>query len=52
MFADFLQDGWVWQAEQVHTGDGWERYYGFVGHATIARVAASEIEFLPARKRR
>ena len=37
--GDFLQDGWVWQAEEVLKGDRWERSYGFVGHATIARVA-------------
>jgi hypothetical protein len=42
---DYLQDGWVWQAEEVRKGGRWERFYGFVGHATIARVPASEIEF-------
>ena len=47
--GDFLQDGWVWQAEEVKKGDRWERYFGFVGHATIARVPASEIEFSPDR---
>jgi len=41
----FLQDGWVWQAEEIRKGDRWERFYGFVGHATIARVPASEILF-------
>jgi len=50
--GDFLQDGWVWQAEEVLKGGRWERFYGFVGHATIARVAASEIEFSPDRNRR
>ena len=50
--GNFLQDGWVWQAEEVKKGDRWERYYGFVGHATIARVPASEIEFSPDRYRR
>ncbi len=44
---NFLQDGAVWQAEEVKKGDRWERYFGFVGHATIARVPASEIEFSP-----
>jgi hypothetical protein len=48
----FLQDGWVWQTEEVLKGNRWERFYGFVGHATIARVAASEIEFSPDRHRR
>ena len=33
-------------------GGRWERSYGFVGHATIARVPASEIEFSPDRNRR
>ena len=37
--------GFVWQAEEVRKGDGWERYYGFVGHHVIARAPASEIEF-------
>ncbi len=50
--GDFLQDGWVWQAEELRKGDGWERFYGFVGHATFARVAASEIEFSPDSHRR
>jgi hypothetical protein len=42
---EYLRDGWVWQAEEVKKGDRWERFYGFVGHATIARVPAAEIEF-------
>ena len=48
---EYLQDGWVWQAEEVRRGDRWERSYGFVGHATIACAPASEIEFLPDRHR-
>jgi hypothetical protein len=44
---EHLQDGWVWQAEEVRRGDRWERFYGFVGHATIARAPASELEFPP-----
>ncbi len=48
---EYLQDGWVWQAEEVHRGDRWERSYGFVGHATIARAPASEIEFSPDQHR-
>jgi hypothetical protein len=47
-----LQDGWVWQGEEVLKGGRWERSYGFVGHATIARVAASEIKFSPDSSRR
>ena len=44
---EYLQDGWVWQAEEARRGDRWERFYGFVGHATIARAPASEVEFPP-----
>jgi hypothetical protein len=44
---EHLQGGWVWQAEEVRQGDRWERFYGFVGHATIARALASEVEFPP-----
>ncbi|WP_406698713.1 hypothetical protein V5E97_07485 [Singulisphaera sp. Ch08] len=42
---DYETDGYVWQAEEVRKGDGWERFYGFVGHHIIARAPASEIEF-------
>ncbi|MCL2430694.1 MAG: hypothetical protein FWD12_15835, partial [Alphaproteobacteria bacterium] len=49
---DRLQDGWVWQAEEVFKGGRWERSYGFVGPTTIARVPASEIEFAPDLRRR
>ncbi len=38
-------DGYVWQAEEVRKGDGWERFYGFVGHHVVDRAPASEIEF-------
>lgn len=50
-FGGFRQNGWVWQAEEIRTGNRWERFYGFVGPGTIARVAASEIEFSPDRHR-
>ena len=42
---EYDTDGIVWQAEEVRKGDGWERFYGFVGQHTVARAAASEIEF-------
>jgi hypothetical protein len=42
---DYLRDGWVWQAEEVTKDGHTDRYYGFVGHATIARVPAPEIVF-------
>ena len=40
-----LQAGQIWQAEEVRAGDGWRRYYGFVGPYVLARVPAEEIEF-------
>jgi hypothetical protein len=43
---EYQTDGVVWQAEEVHNGDRWERFYGFVGQHTIARAPASEIEFV------
>ncbi len=42
---EYDTDGHIWQAEEVRKGDGWERFYGFVGHHVIARAPASEIEF-------
>ena len=45
-FADLNDtDGYVWQAEEVRKGDGWERFYGFVGHHIVARAPAAEVEF-------
>ena len=41
---EYDQDGWIWQAEEVRKGDRWERYFGFVGRHTVARVRAAEIE--------
>jgi hypothetical protein len=41
----FLQDGHVWQAEEVQTNGRWQRFYGFVGSHRVARVPAAEIEF-------
>jgi hypothetical protein len=43
--SGYEQDGAVWQAEEVMTGDHWHRYYGFVGRYGLARVQAEEIEF-------
>jgi hypothetical protein len=42
---EYDTDGVVWQAEEVRKGDGWERFYGFVGHHVIGRAPAAEIEF-------
>jgi hypothetical protein len=42
---EYETDGMVWQAEEVRKGDGWERFYGFVGHHVVGRAPASEIEF-------
>ena len=44
--AEAIQEGRVWQAEEVRAGDRWRRYYGFVGRHALTRVAAEEIEFL------
>ncbi len=42
---EYDTDGTIWQAEEVRKGDGWERFYGFVGHHVVARAPAAEIEF-------
>jgi hypothetical protein len=45
--TEYEQDGRVWQAEELRataTGE-WQRYYGFVGSHTIARVPADQIDF-------
>jgi hypothetical protein len=44
-FASEPSQGWIWQVEEVHGKDGWERYYGFVGGGRIVRVPAREIRF-------
>ena len=41
----YLQDCWVWQAEEVLVNGQWQRYYGVVGPHQVGKVAASEIEF-------
>jgi len=41
----YEQDGIVWQAEEVRSGNRWRRYYGFVGRYGVAKVPAEEIEF-------
>lgn len=37
--------GRVWQAEEVRAGDGWKRFFGFVGASTVGRAPAEELEF-------
>ena len=44
--TEALQQGRVWQAEEVREGDRWRRYFGFAGRHALTRVAAEEIEFL------
>jgi hypothetical protein len=44
-----VEDGWVWQAEEVRKGGQWERYYGFVGRHVIARVPGDSIELAGGR---
>jgi hypothetical protein len=46
-YIEGLQTGRVWQAEEVRQGDGWRRYYGFVGRHALTRVPAEDIEFVP-----
>jgi hypothetical protein len=41
----YEQRGVVWQAEELRSGNGWRRYYGFVGRHCIAKVPAEEIDF-------
>ncbi len=45
-YDDFLNKGYVWQAEEILQNGKWERYYGFVGHHVIAKVAADQIELI------
>lgn len=42
--AAAVEDGWVWQAEEIRRGNQWERDYGFVGRHVIARVPAGSID--------
>ncbi len=39
-----VEEGLVWQAEEIRRGNQWERYYGFVGRHVIARVPAGSID--------
>jgi hypothetical protein len=43
--TNYYQDGVVWQAEEVRINGKWERFYGFVGKYTIAKVPAADINF-------
>ena len=43
---DFLNQGFLWQAEEVQINGEWKRYYGFVGPHVIAKVPAEQIEIL------
>jgi hypothetical protein len=45
MTVRYLQDGTVWQAEEVLKDGKWQRYYGFVGRYCLARVPSAELEF-------
>lgn len=38
------EEAWVWQAEEIHRSNQWERDYGFVGRPVIARVPAGSID--------
>ena len=45
--VEYVQIGFIWQAEEVQEGDQWKRYYGFVGRHSICKVPAEEIELNP-----
>ena len=40
----WLDEGWVWQAEEVREGDKWVRWFGFVGPGYIGKAPADELE--------
>jgi hypothetical protein len=42
----YLQEGLVWQAEEIFRNGKWERFYGFVGPHEVCCVPANEIELL------
>jgi len=42
----YVQNGLIWQAEEVFRDGSWHRYYGFVGPGCMAKVPAAEVEFL------
>ena len=44
----YLQEGEIWQAEEIVEGGKLHRYYGFIGSHEVAKVPASEIEILGA----
>ena len=44
--TEYDRAGYIWQAEEVLIDGKWQRYYGFVGNHTIAKVPAEEVEFL------
>jgi hypothetical protein len=43
----YVQEGEIWQAEELWRTDHWERFYGFAGAHHVARVPAADIEFPP-----
>ena len=44
-YDDYLNQGLIWQAEEVQVNGKWERFYGFVGPHVIAKVPGDQIEF-------
>jgi hypothetical protein len=44
--TDDLDVGLVWQAEEVQVDGRWQRFYGFVGSHTIAKVPAEQMQFV------
>lgn len=45
-YDDFLNEGFIWQAEEIEINGKWIRYYGFVGPHIIAKVPANQIELI------
>ena len=44
--SDNVAIGTVWQAEEQLVDGKWERWFGFAGAGRVARVPASELEFI------
>jgi hypothetical protein len=44
MVTTWRTEGYVWQAEEVHVGAKWLRWFGFVGPGFLGKAPAEEIE--------
>jgi hypothetical protein len=43
---NYVQECWIWQAEELKVDGKWLRYYGVVGPHEVEKVKGEEIEFL------